>query len=132
MIPASFSSSVVLYNGRTCNKSVMQVFSLVKLRTGWPRRPKKIVAWKMRKRTLPSKDSVRSNFTVPNIMLMNKVHFQSSFSKQVSKGIIYGGVTQWKHLIVVLAPVVQTSDSAIHRINHYPADSVIDFRNTAG
>ena len=30
----------------------------------------------------------------------------------------------------LLAPVVQTSDSAIHRINHYPADSVIDFRNT--
>ena len=30
----------------------------------------------------------------------------------------------------VLAPVVQTSDSAIHRINHYPADSVIDFPNT--
>ena len=26
--------------------------------------------------------------------------------------------------------VVQTSDSAIHRINHSPADSVIDFRNT--
>ena len=74
MIPASFSSSVVLYNGRTCNKSVMQVFSIVNLRSGWPRRPKKIVAWKMRKRTLPSKDSVRSNFTVPNIMLMNKVH----------------------------------------------------------
>ena len=29
-----------------------------------------------------------------------------------------------------LAPVVQTLDSAIHRINHYPEDSVIDFRNT--
>ena len=29
-----------------------------------------------------------------------------------------------------LAPVVQTSDSAIHWINHYPADIVIDFRNT--
>ena len=29
-----------------------------------------------------------------------------------------------------LAPVVQTSDSAIHRINLYPADSVIDFCNT--
>ena len=29
-----------------------------------------------------------------------------------------------------LAPVVQTLDSAIQRINHYPADSVIDFRNT--
>ena len=28
------------------------------------------------------------------------------------------------------APVVQTSDSAIQRINHYPADSIIDFRNT--
>ena len=28
------------------------------------------------------------------------------------------------------ARVVQTLDSAIHRINHYPADSVIDFRNT--
>ena len=27
------------------------------------------------------------------------------------------------------APVVQKLDSAIHRINHYPADSVIDFRN---
>ena len=30
----------------------------------------------------------------------------------------------------VLAPVVQTLNSAIHRINHYPADSIIDFRNT--
>ena len=29
-----------------------------------------------------------------------------------------------------LAPVVQTLDSAIHRINHYPAESVIDFPNT--
>ena len=28
------------------------------------------------------------------------------------------------------APVVQTLDSAIHRINLYPADSVIDFCNT--
>ena len=28
------------------------------------------------------------------------------------------------------APVVQTLDSTIHRINHYPVDSVIDFRNT--
>ena len=27
-------------------------------------------------------------------------------------------------------PVVQTLGSAIHRINHYPADSVINFRNT--
>ena len=35
-----------------------------------------------------------------------------------------------KLLFIFQAPVVQTLDSAIHRINHYPADSVIDFRNT--
>ena len=35
-----------------------------------------------------------------------------------------------KLLFIFQAPVVQTLDSAIHRINHYPTDSVIDFRNT--
>ena len=40
-----------------------------------------------------------------------------------------GGITIILNLDV-LAPVVQTLDSAIHRINQYPADSVIDFRNT--
>ena len=30
----------------------------------------------------------------------------------------------------LLAPVVQTLDSAIHRINHYPLDSEIGFSNT--
>ena len=40
--------------------------------------------------------------------------------------IIDGVVTEF----ACLAPVVQTSDSAIHRINHYPVDRVIDFRNT--
>ena len=29
-----------------------------------------------------------------------------------------------------LAPVVQRLDNAIHRINHYPADSVVCFVNT--
>ena len=33
-------------------------------------------------------------------------------------------------LHIILASVVQTLDTAIHRINHYSADSVIDFRNT--
>ena len=33
-------------------------------------------------------------------------------------------------ILVELAPVVQTLDSAIRRINHYPADSVIGFPNT--
>ena len=32
--------------------------------------------------------------------------------------------------VQLLARVVQTLDSAIHRINHYPANSVINFRNT--
>ena len=31
---------------------------------------------------------------------------------------------------VLQAPVVQTSDSAIHRINLYPVDSAIGFPNT--
>ena len=31
---------------------------------------------------------------------------------------------------ILQAPVVQTLDSAIHQINHYPAESVIDFPNT--
>ena len=31
---------------------------------------------------------------------------------------------------VDLAPVVQRPDNAIHRINHYPADSAICFVNT--
>ena len=29
-----------------------------------------------------------------------------------------------------IAPVVQRLDNAIHRINHYPADSVVCFVNT--
>ena len=30
----------------------------------------------------------------------------------------------------IQAPVVQRLDNAIHRINHYPADSVVCFVNT--
>ena len=33
-------------------------------------------------------------------------------------------------VILSQAPVVQMSDTAIHRINHHPADSVIVFCNT--
>ena len=32
--------------------------------------------------------------------------------------------------IISLAPVVQRLDNAIHRINHYPVDSVVCFVNT--
>ena len=35
-----------------------------------------------------------------------------------------------QYIFIYLAPVVQTLDSSIHRINHNPADSIIDFRNT--
>ena len=31
--------------------------------------------------------------------------------------------------VIVQAPVVQKLDNAIHRINHYPADSVVCFVN---
>ena len=45
---------------------------------------------------------------------------------------LYDRVSDLLHLTnhTQLALVVQTLDSAIHRINHYPVDSVIDFRNT--
>ena len=32
--------------------------------------------------------------------------------------------------VVIQASVIQTLDSAIHRINHYKADSLIGFPNT--
>jgi len=32
-------------------------------------------------------------------------------------------------LVIVLARVVQKVDNAIHRINHYPVDSVVCFAN---
>ena len=32
--------------------------------------------------------------------------------------------------VIYLAPVVQRLDNAIHRINHYPVDSVVCFVNT--
>ena len=37
---------------------------------------------------------------------------------------------RWDAKVNHQAQVVQTLDSAIHRINRYPADSVIDLRNT--
>ena len=57
----------------------------------------------------------------------------------MTEGLCVGAVFQIRYTgcpkslflyFVSLAPVVQTSDSAIHQINRYPADSVIDFCNT--
>ena len=39
-------------------------------------------------------------------------------------------VVGWEKPRATQAPVVQTLDSAIHRINHYPADSLIGLSNT--
>ena len=36
----------------------------------------------------------------------------------------------WEADVKDQAPVVQRLDNAIHRINHYPADSVVCFVNT--
>ena len=47
-------------------------------------------------------------------------------SKCESEDGSYGSWKTWK----VLAPVDQRLDNAIHRINHYPVDSVICFVNT--
>ena len=40
-----------------------------------------------------------------------------------------GGVLSMR-MQVILAPVVQRLDNTIHRINHYPADSVVCFAYT--
>ena len=47
-----------------------------------------------------------------------------------TKGFAYLLCCPQRRGLELLAWVVQTLDSAIHRINHYPADSVIDLRNT--
>ena len=44
--------------------------------------------------------------------------------------VVGEAATQDTTHLMNLAPVVQTLGSAIHQINLYPADSVIDFRNT--
>ena len=76
--------------------------------------------------------------------LSNKMYVNISkypLDNDFSGGKFYPAMNKCKHKKVrisnwmttfwtELAPVVETSDSAIHRINHYPADSVIYFRNT--
>ena len=43
------------------------------------------------------------------------------------KKVIY---ITYSQMYTHLAPVVQKVDNAIHRINHYPVDSVVCFVNT--
>ena len=59
--------------------------------------------------------------------------YEKKKNKRTVTGLIFPiwrYMESWWKFDKYLAPVVQTSDSAIDRINHYPADSVIDFRNT--
>ena len=46
-----------------------------------------------------------------------------------ARGAKYAVVVEVHHssLLRFQAPVVQTMDSAVHRINHYPADNSIGF-----
>ena len=62
------------------------------------------------------------------VVLQSKLTKQRGEDKKVNaKSFYFTSLARKSHH---LAPVVQTLDSVIHRINHYPADSVIDFRNT--
>ena len=55
----------------------------------------------------------------------------SPYRTSYSYTVIMGSLSQGKkqHAIVRLAPVVQTVDNAIRRINHYPLDNSIGFAN---
>ena len=62
------------------------------------------------------------------VILQTKLTIQKGEDQKVNaKSFYFTSLARKSHH---LAPVVQTLDSVIHRINHYPADSVIDFRNT--
>ena len=70
---------------------------------------------------------------------MTAIHFPAIFkSKMADETLRDGnkrGLYNFKEslhtlLIGIQAPVVQKVDNAIHRINHYPADSVVCFVNT--
>ena len=55
-----------------------------------------------------------------------KLNFSSyPHRRHIAASFFRAGVT-----FVPLAPVVQKLDNAIHRINHYPVDSVVCFVNT--
>ena len=76
---------------------------------------------------LKQKDSLQSLFAKRR----TKIPFQRKYYRIILFTQIYFLSYQGLCLSsLFLARVVQTLDSAIHRINRYPADSVIDLRNT--
>ena len=58
---------------------------------------------------------------------VNLLYKRAKIIKVTVKNLYFTSLPRKSHH---LAPVAQTLDNAIHRINHYSADSVIDFRNT--
>ena len=77
--------------------------------------------------------SIASNLTRLEIetdrYIKNVVFATSFFHLVADKKRLRMFLTQFKPCIVQ-APVVQRLDNAIHRINHYPADSVVCFVHT--
>ena len=62
------------------------------------------------------------------VILKTKLTIQKGEDKKVNaKSFYFTSLARKSHHLVL---VVQALDSAIHRIDHYPANSVIDFRNT--
>ena len=62
------------------------------------------------------------------VILQSKLTIQKGEDKKVNaKSFYFTSLARKSHH---LALVVQMLDNAVHRINHYPADSVIDFCNT--
>ena len=51
---------------------------------------------------------------------MSKDKYPSIFSSQMEATVF----------VILLVPVVRKVDNAIHRMNHYPVDSVVCFVNT--
>ena len=52
--------------------------------------------------------------------IMSKDKYPSIFSSQMEATVFF----------ILLVPVVRKVDNAIHRMNHYPVDSVVCFVNT--
>ena len=60
-------------------------------------------------------------------LVKQKVYYTIPLFSDTLRAMCSGN--KW-YKVIYLAPVVQRLDNAIHRINHYPVDSVVCFVNT--
>ena len=65
-----------------------------------------------------------NNVTATTLCPLKKKIPTSEFFKQISRNVIYP-----EDLVYYQGLVVQKVDNSIHRINHYPVDSVLCFVN---